>query len=236
METTPTPIHTPNRQATPQEREHALMVLRSLGSGLAIGLVHLSACLEPEEDSPILVTTAFDDIGDATILLVPPGEYPLAPDTLKQVTHLIGLGENPDSYPVLILEGEESEVTNLDTGDSSPMRVFQSDTCFANVALQASEQTVLETCFGIMDDKQFSDMFFNVEWHGEIDALNTAMFTFLHGRDWALEAYGRESYRARNGVEKGLDVVHQGMMNAIDNTFRPLVRLGEKLDNILGLK
>lgn len=225
-----------NRPATRAEAEHAEMLLNSfggaLGRELAISLVKLSAFLEPEGSS-VLVTTDFSAVGDASILLVPPGTYRIQPAHLSlQVTHVLGLSPAPENYPVLILEGEENDVIR-DDDTSFPQCLFESHIRFANVVLDAPRPTVIEVmCPG---GEAFSDVFFNTGWGENVDALDLWTRTFMHGRDWALETYG-DTYQTRSGLEKSLDSIHQGMMNAIDNTFRPLVRMGEKLDAFLGLK
>lgn len=222
-----------NRQATQDEVEHAANMLRSLGNDTLAKLVENSIHLDLEEFRPLVITnfSAVDD--DLQVLLVPPGTYEIPANVLEKTgRYIIGLAVNPANYPVLLIEGEEQDICNTDTADSSVLRVCQSYALLSGVVVDAHEPTVLETYFG--DDKQFSDIFFQVEWRGNADALNIGSFTFYHGQEWALAAYG-SYYRGRNGLEKSLDGVHQGVMNAIDNTFRPLVSLGQKIDRLLSL-
>jgi len=208
-------------------------MLRSLGNDTLAKLVENSIHLDLEEFRP-LVTTNFSAINDdLQILLVPPGTYEIPAGLLEKAgRYIIGLAATPANYPVLLIEGEEQDICNTDTADQFVLRVCQSYALLSGVVIDAHEPTVLETYFG--DEKQFSDMFFQVEWRGSADALNIGSFTFYHGREWALAAFG-SGYRGRNGLEKGLDGVHEGVMNAIDNTFRPLVSLGQKIDRLLGL-
>lgn len=222
-----------NRQPTQDEVEHAANMLRSLGNDTLAKLLENSIQLDLEEFRP-LVTTNFSAVDDdLQILLVPPGTYEIPAGLLEKTgRYIIGLAVSPANYPVLLIEGDEQGICNTDSADQCILRVCQSYTQLSGVVIDAHEPTVLETYFG--DDKQFSDMFFQVEWRGNTDALNIASFTFYHGRAWALAAYGN-SYRGRNGLEKGLNSVHEGVLNAVDNTFRPLVSLGQKIDRLLGL-
>ncbi len=222
-----------NRQPTQDEVEHAANMLRSLGNDTLAKLVENSIQLDLEEFRPLVTTNfaAVDD--DLQVLLVPPGTYEIPAGLLEKAgRYIIGLAVSPANYPVFLIEGEKQEICYADTAEQSILRVCQSYALLSGVVIDAHEPTVLETYFG--DDKQFSDMFFQVEWRDNTDALNIGSFTFYHGREWALAAYG-SYYRGRNGLEKSLDSVHQGVMNAIDNTFRPLVSLGHKIDRLLGL-
>ena len=222
-----------NRRATPSEIDFAAMLLRSFADDTIVRLVETSAESDPEDD-PVVVVSDFADIGDARIVLVPPGCH-LFPGSLPtQVEYVIGLSSQPSLYPVLIVEGEETTVFNSDTLDESTVHIFLGQQIrFAGVVFDARKRTVIETYFN--DGQQFSDMFFNVEWQSNVDALNIGGMVFLNAWDWTLDTYG-SAYRGRSRMEKGLDGIHQGMMNVIDNTFRPLVRFGEKLDKLLGLK
>lgn len=182
---------------------------------------------------PVVVNdfSAVDD--DKLILLVAPGTYEI-PSYLLEKTgrYIIGLERNKEQHPILILQGSEQEIYNTDTLEQSALCVCQSYASLSGVIIDAGEPTVLETYFDT--SKQFSDMFFQVEWRENTDALNRASMTFYHGREWVIEAFG-SFYRKRNSIEKGLDTVHEGVMNTIDNSFRPLVQLGKKIDQILGL-
>ena len=125
------------------------------------------------------------------------------------------------------------EIINTDTLMSTMLRSCQASARLAGVTLDAAQPTVVEIYFN--ERKQFSDVFFQVQYRPNTDVLNIGACTFCNGREWALAAYG-SIYRGRNGLEKGLDTFHEGLMGAIDGTFKPLVRLGEKLDKVLGLK
>jgi len=226
-------VPTTNRQATQDEVEHAANMLRSFGNDSLAKFVENAIQLDLKECQP-LVTTNFSVVDDdIQVLLVPPGTYEIPAGLLEKAgRYIIGQAMNPANYPILLIEGEEQVICNTDTADQCVLRVCQSHVQFSGVVIDAHEPTVLETYFG--DDKQFSDMFFQVEWRGNTDALNIGSLTFYHGRDWALAAYGSH-YRGRNGLEKGLDGVHQTVINAIDSTFRPLVSLGQKIDRLLRL-
>lgn len=232
MRTSPQVLST-NRHPTQDEMEHAANLLRSLGNNVLAKLVETSVSLEMDSFHPIVVNdfSAVDD--NKLILLVSPGTYEI-PSYLLEKTgrYIIGLALNKEQHPVLILQGSEQEIYNTDTLEQTTLCVCQSYASMSGVIIDAGKPTVLETNFGT--SKQFSDMFFQVEWRENADALNRASMTFYHGREWAIDAFG-SFYRKRNGFEKGLDTVHEGVMNAIDNTFRPLARFGKKLDQVLGL-
>ena len=220
-----------NRQATQAELDHAATILRSLGNEVLASRVENSNRLDPD-DCSILVVTDFDAVDDVPVVLIPPGTHEIPSGLLETERYLIGLSLESRNYPTLILKGESSGAINSDTSEETSLQICRSFSYLSRVILDAPQPTVVEVYF---DDKQFSDVFFEVEWRRNIDALNIRAYTFYNGWDWVRTAYG-SYYRGRNCLEKGLDAVHQGVMNAIDGTFRPLVRLGEKIDQMLGVK
>ena len=221
-----------NRQPTQHELFHAATILRSLGNEALARRVENAQGEDSDEENLILVVSDFSAIGDEEVILVPPGMHSIPSSLLEPERYIIGLSPQKADYPSLILNGESSDIINTDTLEDTRLNTCQSSACLAHVMIDAPQPTVLETYFG--DNKQFSDVFFRVAWGPNADALNTGAYTFFNGWRWALDAYG-SLYRGRNGLETGLDGFHQGMMSAIDGTFKPLVRMGEKLDRLLGL-
>lgn len=220
-----------NRPATVSERENAAMMLRSFGQeSLANRIEHADSA--EEQEGLISVVTDFNDV-TIEVVLVPSGTHHVPADLLLNPHYFLGMGLESKNYPTLILESEISDVVNSDTGDVTPMTVCHSCSKMMNLNLYASKPTVIESYFPETD--QFSDMYFNVNWMPSIDGLNNAKFVFYNGWPWALAAYGKD-YRGRNTLEKSMDAAHTGTMNVIDGVFRPLVKLGEKLDQVLGLK
>ncbi|WP_306603348.1 hypothetical protein [Azonexus sp.] len=216
-----------NRLPTSDELAHGAMLLRSLGEDSLANQLETSH-LDESLACQVLVVSDFKTIGDAQVLLVPSGVYQTNAELLAQsLRYIIGLPSDACDYPVLLLDGEAVDVFNTETLEATSLRKSSTFGRFINVIFDAPEPTVLEVYFS--DDKQFSDTFFGVEWRPNTDALNIGSNTFYHGRDWALAAYG-SFYRGRNALERGLDSVHEGTMNAIDTTFGSLVKLGEKID------
>lgn len=216
-----------NRLPTPDELAHGAMLLRSVGEEFLANQLETSV-LDDSLACLVLVVGDFETIGDAQVLLVPAGTYQIGTDFLAESSrYIIGLPSDTADYPVLSLHGDAVDVFNSDTLQATSLCKASTFSRFINVIFDALEPTVLEVCFG--DHKQFSDTFFGVEWQPNTDALNIDTNTFYHGRDWAMAAYG-SYFRGRNAVERGLDNVHEGTMNAIDRTFGPLLKLGEKID------
>ncbi len=220
-----------NRPATAIERENAAIMLRSFGQDYLANRVEHADSPEDQEGL-ISVVSDFNDV-TTEVVLVPPGTHDVPADLLQNLHYFLGMSLEPKNYPTLILQSETSDVVNSDTGDVTPMIVCHSCSKMMNLNLYASKPTVIERYFS--EAEQFSDAYINVNWMPGIDGLNSATFVFYNGWPWALTAYGKD-YRGRNTLEKSLDAAHTGTMNAIDGVFRPLVKLGEKLDQMLGLK
>lgn len=217
-----------NRLHTADELEFACQMLETLDATAQICLINLSRATD--DDFPVLVVQDFGNTGDASILLVPEGAYEIDYDNLPNVSHIIGLNHDSAQYPVLDIQADDSDVINSDSGEIIPLKRINTTIVHANVRIESEKNIVLETFF--FDDKQFSDVFFNVQLGHHVDILSTYSNVLYHGRDWALAAYG-SCYRGRNTLEKGLDKVHRGMFNTVDTIFRPLSQLGTKLDKIL---
>ncbi len=219
-----------NRMPVLSEIEHAAMVLRSLGEDWLAQRVERALHPDQTEEGLIIVANDPASVGDEKVVLLPPGVHPVGSAFLDVERHIIGMADQKAAYPVLLLQGEASDVVNTDSGEVLPMHICQSIARIAHCIIEAPVPTVIETYFG--DEKQFSDVFFQVGWGPFADALNTGAFTFCNGWHWAITAYGSH-YRGRNVLEKGLDGFHQGMMAAIDGGFKPLMRLGQRLDEML---
>lgn len=216
-----------NRLPTPDELAHGAILLRSVGEEFLAN--QLDTWL-PDDGVACQanVVRDFKAIGDTQVLLVPAGVYQTSAELLAQSSrYIIGLPSDTSDYPVLLLDGEEVDIFNTDTLEATSLRKVSTFSRFINVTFDALEPTVLEVYFS--DDKQFSDTFFGVEWRPNTDGLNIGTNTFYHGRNWVVAAYG-SYYRGRNALEKGLDSVHEGAMNAIDRTFGSLLKLGGKID------
>ena len=218
-----------NRQPTKSELEYAQQMLNTLGDKTQSGLLELHIKFDVEE-SPVLVVNDFSDVGDASILLVPAGVHEVDYSNLLNVNHIIGLNTDSSDFAVLKIIANDEDVVNFDTGQTVELATADTQCVHANIRLEADRNTVLETTF--FEDKQFSDVFFNVQLAHNVDILNIYTGVLYHGRDWATNAYGHD-YRGRNSLEKTLDNAHQGVLNAIDNTFRPLMKIGEMLDKAL---
>lgn len=216
-----------NRLPTPGELAHGAMLLRSVGEEFLAN--QLETWLPDDVVAcQALVVRDFEAISDEQVLLVPTGVYQTSAELLTQSSrYIIGQPSNISDYPVLLLDGDEADIFNTDTLEATLLRKVSTFSRFINVTFDALEPTVLEVYFS--DDKQFSDTFFGVEWRPNTDGLNIGTSTFYHGRDWAMAAFG-SYYRGRNALEKGLDSVHEGTMNAIDRTFGSLLKLGGKID------
>ena len=229
----PVPVLNQNRPATQEELDHAAMVLRSFGNDVLARQVENAGQHDQDDDCLVRVVTSFDDAQEVQVLLLPPGTYRIPPEILENDCYIIGLSAEPTHYPVLMLQGDPVDIINTETLMSTMLRSCQASARLAGVTIDAAQPTVVEIYFN--ERKQFSDVFFQVQYRPNTDVLNIGTCTFCNGREWALAAYG-SIYRGRNGLEKGLDAFHEGLMGAIDGTFKPLVRLGEKLDKVLGLK
>lgn len=221
------------RRATQDEIQRATMVLRSLNESLA-------NFIETEHKANLgstllaIVITDFSDVPEGTeVLLVPHGNYDVPIEVLDRVRYIIGLSWERSGYPILNLQGEANPVMNSDTCEETELVSGRSVAAFIGVELDAPRHTVLEVW---LDEKQFSDMFFNVKWTENVDAYAMPSSAVCNGWRWVLDAYGESVCRPRSALEKGLDAVHQGTMNTIDGIFRPLVHLAEKADQLLGLK
>lgn len=229
-----TPSPSPNRLPTQQELDHAAMLLRSFGNSPLARQVETGVPLFPDEGLLTLVVTDFNHVPDAQVLLVPPGIHQVPADFLETERYIICLSTAEGGLPpVLMINAQPSEVIHSNTGESTHLHECNSSAIFAELTIYAPQPTVLRVYFG--DNKQFSDVFFQVEWGQNADALNIARQAFYNGWHWALAAYGSH-YRKRDTLERGVDAVHEGVMTAIDSVFKPLVRLGGKLDRALGLK
>ena len=225
----------PNRRATQDEIEHAAMVLRSLGNEPLADLIVSEQRANLDGESIALVITDFSNLPWGTqVLLVPSGAHDVPLALLEQVQFVIGLAWDQADYPLLNLLGETTTVMNLDTLEETELCTGLSCARMAGVALAAPRKTIVEVHFG--ESEQFSDVFFNILWQHNVDAYNMASCTAYQGWDWVLNAYGPSMCRRRNTLEKGMDAAHEGMMNTIDGIFRPLVKLGEKLDRMLESK
>lgn len=222
-----------NRRATHEEIEQAAIALRSVDGALA-DLIESDYALNRGNNIAVVVTD-FGDVPDsAPVLLVPSGTYRVPAEVLGKAQFIVGLAWKQCDYPVLDLQVEPTPVTNSDTLEETDLCVAPCSARLIRVALEAAKPTVLEIILG--GEKEFSDVFFNVNWQDSTDAYDQANCTALNGRDWLIAAYGESLCRPRNTVEKGLDAFHKGIMNAIDNVFLPLVRAAEKVDKLLGLK
>lgn len=224
---------TANRRATQNEIEHAVMALRSLNDAIA-SLIKTDHAAALGNDIAIVVTDFSKVADDARVLLVPSGTYDVPIAVLEQAQYIVGLAWERADYPVLKLHGERAPVTNSDTLEEADLCVAPCSASLLGIVLDAPQPTVLEVFLG--DGSLFSDVFFNVQWRENVDAYDQAACTAHNGRDWLITAYGSSLCRQRNIVEKGLDAIHEGAMNSIDNIFRPLVRAGETVDRLLGLK
>lgn len=224
---------TASRRATHEEIEQAAMALRSVDDALA-SLIESDHALALGNDIAIVVTD-FDEVPEgARVLLVPSGTYRVPAEVLDEAQYIVGLAWKRGDYPVLDLRAVPTSVTNSDTLEETDLCVVPCSARLIGVALEAARPTVLDIFLG--GEKQFSDVFFNVDWQDNIDAYDQANCTALNGRDWLIAAYGESLCRPRNAVEKGLDAFHESIMNTIDGVFRPLVRAVEKVDRLLGLK
>lgn len=222
-----------NRRATHEEIEKAAVALRSLDGAMA-SLIETDHAVEFGNDMAVVVTD-FEEIPEgACVLLVPPGKYSLPANVLCQVKYIVGLAWRRGDYPVLELQGELTFVTNSDTFEETGLYVAPCSAHLIGVALEATRPSVLQIYLG--SEKQFSDVFFNVDWQENVDAYDIANCTALNGRTWLISAYGKSLCRPRPPLEKGLDAFHEGIMNTIDGVFRPLVQVAEKVDRLFGFK
>ena len=226
-------LPTASRRATSEEIEQGAMALRSVDIAFA-SLIQSDHTLAVGNDWAVVITDFGNIPEGAQVLLVPPGTYSVPIEVLDQVRYIVGLAWERADYPVLNLHAKPSLVTNLDTLEVTDLCVGACNAGLIGVALDAFQPTVLEVFLG--GGRQFSDAFFNVEWKDDVDAYDQGNCTALNGRDWLIAAYGDSLCRRRNALEKGMDAFHEGVMNAIDDVFRPLVRAAEKVDSLLGLK
>ena len=147
---------------------------------------------------------------------------------------VIGLRGPSGEKPVLLFNnGELTSVFNPDTGESTEL--FSCDlngSRFAYLTLSANRETVLEIS---AYHKAFSDMLMRVDCGPSIEVVNLVEFVLMHGRPWAVSAYG-SMYRVRSGIEETLDAVHEKTMAGIDAVFTRLVSAAEKIDRMLDLK
>lgn len=200
----------------------------------AASLIEADHAVELGNDVAVVVTD-FEEIPEgARVLLVPPGKHSMPADVLNQVQYIIGLAWRRSDYPVLDLQGGLISVTNSDTLEESQLCVAPCCARLIGVALEAARPTVLQIYLG--SKKQFTDIFFNVDWQDNLDAYDLANCTALNGREWLIKSHGESLCRPRNTLEKGLDACHEGIMNTIDGVFRPLVRVAKKVDLLFGFK
>ena len=231
---TPTPLST-NRLATPDEIDHAIIMLLSLGETVIADMVKSAAKLEMEAYQPLVVTD-FAHVGEAQILLVPPGTHVVPQRTLTStLRYIIGLSPNRRDYPTLILtETGVEEIYNFDTNESTPLQVCDGiHAKFANLRLDAMQPTIVET---YIPGPAFSDRFFNVDCSRSVDIYNNSSLSLREGHAWAKSAYGNSMCNERHIVEKTIDSLQEASLNAVDAVFRPLVAIGEKIDKALGWK
>ena len=225
---------TRNRPASSDEQFHAYQTLLSLGEGVVAEFVKNARQFGMEEYLPLVVSD-FSEIGEHKVLLVGEGNYEVPKTLLESSCYIIGLPVR--RTPVLqLMEGKKQQIIDADSGKTSWLTVI---TCgsvckFAGLKIDAPQPTVLEIFF--YSYRQFSDYLFQVECGPNLDVLNSGSFVFLKGQPWAMQAYGENTYRARNMLEKTLDSLHETALGAIDSVFRPLVSIGEKLDKVFDLK
>ena len=224
-----------NRLATPDEADHAVIMLLSLGETLVVGMIKNAMKLEMDEFQPLVVTD-FANIGDAQVLLVPSGMYEVPQRTLtSSPRYIIGIPTNRRNYPTLALTDTGSEeIYNLDTGESTRLHVCDGiHVKFANLRLDAEKPTIIETC---ISGPAFSDRYFNVECSSNVDIYNNASLSLREGHAWAKSAYGTSMCYERSVMERGIDTLQEASFNAVDAVFRPLVAIGEKIDKAMGWK
>lgn len=225
---------TANRYANQSELDHAVATLHSLGESEFASLVKNAIGHGMESYHPLVVTD-FNAVGETQILLVPAGTHALPNKVLQTPRFIIGLPESGKPKPKLMLvETETDDVFNFDTDQSTPLQICHAEQCkFAHVCLDASQPTVMEM---YINTPTFSDRLLYVECGTNVDVYNLATTTLRESRSWALDAYGESMCSPQNQIEKGLDVIHEGGLKAIDAVFKPLVDIGYKLDKLLGLK
>lgn len=234
------------RPATMDEIEYAVSMLCNLGESSLAGLVSNERASEVSAYQPVVVSD-FSQVAEELILLVPPGIHTLPKSVLEMPRCFIGIPQlQPPPvlvtgmpmqikvYPTLLLvEGEDREVANFDTGGSSNLAFYPSALSkFACLNLEAQSPSILEVSFD--EGKMFSNSLFDVTCSERVDVYNFMGDTYMFGRDWVREAYGESGYRSRDVVERGLDGLHQGGLKVIDAVFNPLIALGGKLDRLFG--
>ena len=227
-------VLTYNRRATPEEFEYAEMYLHTLGAPEIASVAKLHKTLPSDAGEPDfypVVVHDFAEITEEQILLIPPGVHEV-PVNLFQNRHLcvIGLRGTAGEKPVLLFNN--SEVT----------RVFNPETCtsteilscelhgsrFAWLTFSARQETVLEIC---ALQQAFSDRLMQVDYGPSIEVVNPVELVLMHGRPWAVSAYG-STYRVRSNIESTFDAVHEKTMAGIDAVFSRLISAADKVERM----
>lgn len=218
-----------NRYANQTELNHAIATLHSFGESEFANLVE-NAIKHGIESYIPLVVSDFNEVGETQILLIPAGINSLPEKVLQTPRFIIGLPvEAHKLKPTLMLvETETEDVLNFDTDQSAPLQICQAEQCkFACVRLDASQPTIMEMYF---NTPTFTDRFLYVECSSNVDVYNLATSTLRESQSWALDAYGQSMSRSQCPIGKGLDILYEGGLKAIDAVFKPIVDIGYWLD------